>query len=98
MMMPAKLSPYTRQLLFSFPAVYRNRKTKGAWQLGLSAVFSQEKRSGYASISFEPKLIYGFENSLVWQNYVEPVVRDFFMPAVLTDRTYDWHEEGVHWK
>lgn len=60
-----------------------------------SGHMDQKRDCCYLSITFDPKLIYGFENSLVWQKYVEPVVRDFSMPAILMDQTYDWHEEGA---
>lgn len=30
----------------------------------------------YISITFDPKLIYGYENSLIYEKYVMPVVRD----------------------
>lgn len=48
----------------------------------------------YLSITFDPKLIYGFENSLIYRKYVEPLTHDFAMPAILLDGSQDWHEEG----
>ena len=39
----------------------------------------------YISITFDPKLIYGYENSLIYEKYVMPVVRDVALCAVVFD-------------
>jgi YesN/AraC family two-component response regulator len=36
----------------------------------------------YTSITFDPKLIYGYENSAVYVKYIEPIVKNFALPAV----------------
>lgn len=46
---------------------------------------------GYISITFEPKLIYGYENSIVYMNYVRPIIQNFSLAAIHFDFSEDWH-------
>ena len=49
----------------------------------------------YISITFDPKLIYGYENSLIYEKYVMPVVRDGALCAVVFDGSQEWHGEMI---
>lgn len=46
----------------------------------------------YISVTFDPKLVYGSYQSILWQKYVEPVIQDFSLPAVYMDYSSSWHE------
>lgn len=49
----------------------------------------------YISITFDTKLIYGYENSLIYEKYVMPVVRDGALCAVVFDGSQEWHGEMI---
>lgn len=46
----------------------------------------------YTSVTFDPKIIYGFHRSVLCQKYVEPIIQDFSLPAVYIDYSSSWHE------
>lgn len=46
----------------------------------------------YLSITFDPKLVYGFHQSAIYQKYVEPLIQDFSLPAIHFDGTEEWHK------
>lgn len=45
----------------------------------------------YTSVTFDPKLIYGYENSLIYQKYVRPILKNHSMPAIHFDFSEEWH-------
>lgn len=47
----------------------------------------------YTSITFEPKLIYGYENSIVYMNYVKPIIQNSSLAAIHFDYSEDWHSK-----
>lgn len=47
----------------------------------------------YISITFDAKLIYGYENSLLYEKYVRPLVQNFSVPYPLY---FDFTQEGAH--
>lgn len=47
----------------------------------------------YISITFEPKLVYGYENSLIYIKYIKPIVHNFSLSAIYFDRSEEWHKE-----
>ena len=49
----------------------------------------------YVSITFLPKLIYGFAQSTVCSRYVDPVIQNFSLPAILFDGSQTWHQDIV---
>ena len=49
----------------------------------------------YISITFDPRLVYGYENSLIYEKYVMPVVLDGALCGVVFDGSQDWHDEMV---
>lgn len=49
----------------------------------------------YISVTFDPKLIYGYENSIAHMDYVKPIIQNPDMPAVHFDGSEAWHEEAV---
>ena len=56
----------------------------------------QEQDCTYTAVTFDPRLIYGSENSALYFNYVMPVLQNFSMPAVFFDLTSDWHTDAVN--
>lgn len=46
----------------------------------------------YVSITFSPKLLYGFYESILRKKYVEPFLQNFSIPAVHIDFSQKWHE------
>lgn len=49
----------------------------------------------YYSITFDAKLIYGYENSMIYRNYVKPVIHNFSLSAVHFDFSEEWHKEAL---
>lgn len=47
----------------------------------------------YISITFDPKLIYGYENSIIYLKYVAPIVQNFSLPAIHFDLSENWHKK-----
>ena len=45
----------------------------------------------YISITFDPRLLYGFEGSLFQKKYVEPLVDDYGCSSVCFDGSQPWH-------
>lgn len=56
-----------------------------------SGYMIQNQDCHYISITFDPKLIYGFQQSIINQKYVEPLTQDFSLPAIHFDFTQSWH-------
>ncbi len=52
-----------------------------------------EQDCAYVSITFSPRLIYGFFQSVIYTRYVEPIIQDFSRPAVHFDGSESWHEQ-----
>ncbi|MDO4274380.1 MAG: AraC family transcriptional regulator [Eubacteriales bacterium] len=55
----------------------------------------QDKDCCYTSVTFDPRLIYGYENSLICSKYVEPVLQNFSLSSVHFDKTCEWHKESI---
>lgn len=55
----------------------------------------QNEDCEYISITFEPKLIYGYINSSIYVKYVKPIIQNFFLSAIHFDFSSAWHEEAV---
>ncbi|MDO4297891.1 MAG: AraC family transcriptional regulator [Lachnospiraceae bacterium] len=49
----------------------------------------------YTSVTFDPKLIYGFPHSIICQKYVEPITQDFSLSAIHFDQSCPWHQEII---
>lgn len=49
----------------------------------------------YISVTFDPKLIYGFPHSIISQKYVEPITQDFALSAIHFDGSSPWHQEII---
>lgn len=56
----------------------------------------QNKDCEYMPITFEPKLIYGYENSIIYIKYIKPIIQSFSLAAVHFDLSEKWHEEVLH--
>lgn len=51
----------------------------------------QEQDCEYISITFDPKLIFGFHKSAICQKYVEPVIQNLALSAIYFDSSREWH-------
>ncbi len=58
-----------------------------------SGYMDREQDCRYISITFDPKLIYGFHDSIIYQNYVSPLTQDFSLPAICFDFSQAWHKQ-----
>ncbi len=47
----------------------------------------------YTSITFDPRFLYGYEHSIVYRKYVEPMIQNFSLSAVHFDLSEDWHND-----
>lgn len=47
----------------------------------------------YISITFDPKLIFGYENSIIYMNYVKPIIQNLSFPACHFNLSEKWHEQ-----
>mgnify|MGYP000349782818 FL=1 len=54
----------------------------------------QDQDCQYIPITFDPKLIYGFSGSLLFQKYTEPILRSS-LSAVPLDLSCKWHSEAI---
>ena len=54
-----------------------------------------EQDCRYIPVTFDPKLIYGFSGSALFQKYTEPILRSFSLSAVPLDFSSEWHKGAV---
>ncbi|MDY4692676.1 MAG: AraC family transcriptional regulator [Blautia sp.] len=47
----------------------------------------------YYSLTFDPKMVYGFYQSVLKRRYVDPVTQNFYLPAIYIDYSEKWHRE-----
>ncbi|MDO5589953.1 MAG: AraC family transcriptional regulator [Lachnospiraceae bacterium] len=47
----------------------------------------------YLSITFHPRLLYGYDGSIFQSKYVEPIIEDGSFPALKLERDVDWHQD-----
>lgn len=50
----------------------------------------------YISITFDPKLIYGYEGSLLQTKFVNPLIQNVNFSAIHFNLSEDWHEEIIN--
>ena len=55
----------------------------------------EDQDCAYVSITFDPKLIYGYENSIVYRKYVEPIVQNFSLSAIPFNHSEAWHQDMI---
>ena len=55
----------------------------------------QNQDCQYIPVTFDPKLIYGFSGSALFQKYTEPILRSFSLSAVPLDFSCDWIQHYV---
>jgi len=58
-----------------------------------SGYMKNNQNCEYISITFDPKIIYGYEKSLIFTKYVKPIVQDFFLSSLHFDYSQEWHKE-----
>lgn len=49
----------------------------------------------YISITFDPKLIYGYENSIFYSKYVSPVTQNLSLSSICFDLSELWHKDAA---
>ena len=47
----------------------------------------------YISLTFDPKLIYGYDHSILYTKYVKPIIQNTSLPAILFDGSAHWHND-----
>lgn len=50
----------------------------------------------YTPVTFDPRLIYGYDNSLIQQKYVDPITQNFALSGIHFDGSKSWHLEAIH--
>lgn len=55
----------------------------------------QDKDCEYVSITFDPKLIYGYENSTIYTKYIKSIVQNQALSAIHFDATQAWHKTAI---
>lgn len=51
------------------------------------------KECRYISITFHPRLLYGYEGSVIKRRYTDPLTGGFALPSVCFDGSEEWHSE-----
>lgn len=54
-----------------------------------------EQDCRYISITFHPRLLYGYQGSIIGSRYLEPLTGSSSLPAVFFDYSEEWHQEAV---
>lgn len=49
----------------------------------------------YTPITFDPRLIYGYDNSLIQQKYVDPITQNLALSGIHFDGSKEWHKEVI---
>ena len=60
-----------------------------------SAHMYHQKDCEYRSITFDAKLIFGYENSLIHQTYIKPIVQNFALSSLHFDLSTPWHSQII---
>ena len=55
----------------------------------------ENQNCDYIATTFDPKVIYGFEDSIIYTKYVKPIIQDFYFPYIILDGTEEWHAEAI---
>lgn len=55
----------------------------------------QHMDCSYTSITFDPKLLYGYENSLINTRYVRPLIQNYQISSILLDQSLPWHQTAT---
>ncbi len=56
----------------------------------------QNQDCEYTSITFEPKLVYGYENSIIYIKYIKPIIQNFSLSAIHFNLSEKWHDEVLN--
>ncbi len=60
-----------------------------------SGKMNQLQDCEYISITFDSKLVYGYENSLLYEKYVRPLVQNVSIPYLHFDYSNEWAREVI---
>lgn len=55
----------------------------------------EQKDCTYTSITFDSRLLYGYEGSILYSKYVAPIVQNFALPSVCFDLSKEWHKDII---
>lgn len=47
----------------------------------------------YISLTFDPKLVYGYDHSILYTKYVKHIIQNASLPAILFDGSAHWHND-----
>ena len=56
----------------------------------------QNQDCEYKSITFEPRLIYGYDNSIIYTKYCRPILQNSSFSAIHFDLSRKWHQNIIH--
>ena len=57
-----------------------------------SGTMENQKDCAYIPVTFDSRLIYGFFQSTVNSEYVDPVIQESMLPAICIDQSEPWHK------
>ena len=49
----------------------------------------------YIPVTFDPRVIYGYEGSIIYSKFVKPIIQDFYFPYIIFDGSEEWHKEVI---
>ncbi len=49
----------------------------------------------YTVITFDARLLYGYENSVLYHSYIKPVLQNYSLPCLHFDGSSSWHSEAI---
>ena len=56
-----------------------------------------DRECTYLSITFHPRFLYGYENSILQTKYIEFIVENDQWPSMKLEKTVVWHQELIRW-
>lgn len=63
--------------------------------LHMGEKITPDKDCIYTPITFDPRLIYGSDNSLIHRKYVLPITQNLALPGIVFDGSSPWHTEVI---
>lgn len=61
-----------------------------------SGCMENQDDCAYIPVTFDPKLIYGFFQSTIYTKYVEPLIQNSAIPALLIEPSLSWYNSFCH--
>lgn len=57
-----------------------------------SGEMQNQNNCKYIAITFDPKIIYGYENSAIYEEYVKPILQNVLLTSIYLDNSKTWHK------